>query len=278
MLNLSKVKFSKKDHVKKIRLPKRISSELAYLIGIHLGDGSMVYDAKRHDSWISYSGNLTEEYDWYINYLKPLIKKLFNINVSIVEDKRVGHSMIRIYFRSKAILLFLHKTVDLPLGNKKNCHIPKTIMKANDVIKRSFLRGLADTEFCIYFLDKRKVGKNHYPIISYRTSNAELTKEIDILFKKFGFKTYSRFNFKVKRNNKMFTASEIYLNGKDNLMRWMKVIGFSSPKHLTKYKIWKKFGYCPSYTTLIQRNKILNGKLKLSQVVKGALVQSSNKQ
>jgi len=35
----------------------------------------------------------------------------------------------------------------------------------------------------------------------------------------------------------------------------------SNPKHLTKYYIWKQFGFCPPNTTLKQRMDILKKKI-----------------
>ena len=41
----------------------------------------------------------------------------------------------------------------------------------------------------------------------------------------------------------------------------MKKIGFNNYAKYSKYEVWKKFGFCPPYTTLKQRKKILNGEL-----------------
>ena len=264
ILNTSNVNYSNIDLVKKIKIPNVLTLELAYLTGVHLGEGSMIYNKEKYDSWIAYSGNLIEEYDWYINYLIPLLKTLFNINPSIQEDRRIKRSMIRIYFRSKAILDFLHRVIGLPLGNKKGCSIPKTIIKANNKIKRNFLKGLADTEFSLRFSKKTTDGRYAYPAISYGTSNTNLAKSINSMLLTFGFKTYSRFGFRTWRNNTHLISNYIYLNGSKNLEKWMKEIGFSSPKHLTKYQIWKGFNHCPPNTTLNDRKAILKGNLDIN--------------
>ena len=43
-----------------------------------------------------------------------------------------------------------------------------------------------------------------------------------------------------------------------DLKKWFELIGFSNSKHNTKVEIWKKFGYCPPYTKLEERKKILS--------------------
>jgi len=263
-LNLSEVESSKKDLLRKIRIPKILTSQLAHLVGVHLGDGSMVHNKENYDYWVSYSGNLTEEYDWYMNYLIPIIKKLFNIDCKIQEDRRIKRSMIRIYFRSKSILTFLNKTIGLPLGNKAGHTFPKTIIKAPQKIKINFLKGMGDTEFSLSFKIKGKNGRHEYPTIAYGTSSIPLAKDINSMLNHFGFDTHARFNFIAYRYNIPHIANYITLNGSRNLELWMKKVGFTSPKHLTKYKIWKKFGFCPPHTTLLERRAILNGELDVN--------------
>lgn len=41
------------------------------------------------------------------------------------------------------------------------------------------------------------------------------------------------------------------------------VYSFHNPVHLTKYDIWKKFGFCPPRTKLQQRIDILEGKIDI---------------
>lgn len=38
-----------------------------------------------------------------------------------------------------------------------------------------------------------------------------------------------------------------------------QLIGSHNPKHITKFKIAQKFGYCPTKTTIEQRKQILKG-------------------
>ena len=87
-------------------------------------------------------------------------------------------------------------------------------------------------------------------------------KALDLL----GFSYSVQFNVKVTLNSKNFKRNEIYISGKENLKKWMKFIGFSNEKHLTKYLIWKKFGFCPPNTTLKQRLLILNDKMNILKI------------
>ena len=49
--------------------------------------------------------------------------------------------------------------------------------------------------------------------------------------------------------------------GEKNLKLWMDKINFNNFKHLSKYLIWKQYGFCPPKTNLKQREEILSEKL-----------------
>ena len=184
-LDISKVEFSKKDIKNNITIPHYLTSEIAYLIGIHIGDGSMnIY--KNVDYLITYTGHLIDEKEFHENTIAKLFKELFNKETKITYDKRRKHSCLRTYFRSKAILTFFNKTIGLPLGTKENCNIPKIIENSNIKIKKAFLKGLADTEFCLTF-KKRYRQKHYYPAITFGTQSKSLQKSIIILLKELDF-------------------------------------------------------------------------------------------
>ena len=44
------------------------------------------------------------------------------------------------------------------------------------------------------------------------------------------------------------------------VIRYFDIIGSNNPKHITKFKIWKQFGFCPPHTNLEQRKEILDNK------------------
>lgn len=255
-LDTSKVQFSKKDLKLGTKIPIELTSELAYFLGFHAGDGTLYFNRPKSTYVIGFTGHLSEENDLHQTVLIPLVRKLFNKEVHSIEDRRVNRSSIRTYFKSKAIFTFLHFTIGLPSGIKSNSDLPILIKNANKEIIFSFLRGLADADFTLAF--KRRHSEYNYPVISFSTNNTRLTKSLNNLLLEIGFTTYSRFDFNKPRYDVPLISNYIQISGKKNLEIWMKLIGFSSPKHLTKYEIWKKFGNCPPHTTLIQRRIKLN--------------------
>ena len=111
ILNLKNIKYSHKDNKKNIKFPKEMSKELAEEIGIHLGDGCMSFNR----NYFSVKTNKLEE-KYVTNFLIPLYKKLYNVDLKLMQLKNV--SGFEIY--SKAICEFKNKVLGLPYGEKIN--------------------------------------------------------------------------------------------------------------------------------------------------------------
>lgn len=73
-------------------------------------------------------------------------------------------------------------------------------------------------------------------------------------------KCFFRGNYKKQKPNWNPTYL-VRIDGNINVKRWFELIGSKNPKHITKFQIWKEFGFCPPYTTLEDRKKILKAEL-----------------
>jgi len=231
------IKLSRYDIQKGLKLPIKLTPDLAELIGIHVGDGNMyIYDrTKNNMRWVTYSisyfGNLKTDKIYFEKYLIPLIYKLFRIKSKILISKRDNTCILRIY--SKGIVLFLKKFGIMP--GKKVGGIPR-IIKINKELLSHFLRGLGDTDFSISL--KNKNG-NLYPVIAMACANPILTGDVSEALSMYGINNYLALN--VKRRDKRFPG-KIYrtnfveINGKKNLEKWINVIGFSNPARFNVIK------------------------------------------
>ncbi len=225
--------------------------ELSEFIGIMLGDGNIYTKNKNYR--IVITGHSEEDYDYLINYVKPLAKTLFKKEMSLWRYKHRNAIALALYSKE---VTDMFESLSLFPGPKKMI-IPKFI-KSNKKYIAPFLRGVADTDFCITF--KKKLRKNHsYPILTSSFSNKQFVKELKRLINGFNI-SCSTYEFKKKVNNKMFNSYQIDIYGKENLIKWMKEIGLKNKKHLMKIKIWKKLGYYKPHTSYKERLKILNKK------------------
>jgi len=256
-LDLSKVEFSNYDLRTGVKVPTKLDSDLAYFLGIHLGDGNMENCRKYYYS-LEYSGHLIDEYDFYTIQITHLFKKLFNKDLRLYKVFREEGNFLRLCTQSKAIFTFLNTSIGVVYGPKIQAGIPFILKQSPYVL--DFLKGFADADFSLAF-KKRDKDLHYYPVISIQSSNTKLIVEINDLLKKNGFQTYTHLNFPKKRYEKIHISNELDLNGVEELNKWIKLIGFNSRKHLTKYLVWKKYGFCPPYTTLPQREQILKREL-----------------
>lgn len=254
-LDLSKVKFSKMDKFFNIKIPDKLSTDLAYETGLHIGDGHLTM-IKRKDTNVNlfhivFSGNWLEEKDFYYETISPLIFKIYNKQSHIRMDHK---NAIRLYFNSKAIATFKSNVLGLPIGKKiGKVRIPKIIRDSSLEIRKNCLKGIIDSDFCLSF---KKGGR--YPDItaSFPIECKNLINDIeDVLSDLDVGCCICVENRKDDRYNpiKFYNAYKIDINGKENLNKVVKHISFKNPIHFTKLLLWMKTGRCLPYTTLKDR-------------------------
>ncbi len=253
-LDLKNIEFSKIDKQRGIKLPLFLDSKLAEDIGIQIGDGCISKGKK--DYIINCSFNANEDLQYMQNFVVTLKTKLFK-NANLISSKIGGE--VRIKIGSRAVFDFYTKIIGLPAGSKNEVEIPKIIFENRDHLI-SCTRGIMDTDFSLSFKKKHK-QVHYYPVISANFKSKKLVKQLELIFNKLGFKVHAEFDYERfdRRFGKVITHY-IYLNGKNNLERWWKIIGSNNPRLITKYKIFKKSGSCPPKTNVKERFEILNGK------------------
>lgn len=209
-LNLRGIRFSKRDIEKGIFFPKEMSSELAEEIGIHLGDGCMSFSR----NYFSVKTNKTEE-KYVTDFLFPLYKKLYNIDLKLMRLKSV--SGFEAY--SQALCEFKNKSLGIPYGEKvERIEVPKLILKTkNKEIYRAFIRGLFDTDGCVCIV------KKNYPIISITINSKKLIEKTAEMLRRMGFIPF-------------YNKNTICLNGEIMLEKWIKEINSSNPIKKEKLK------------------------------------------
>lgn len=234
------MEFSKKDVQKGLILPRSITLELAYLIGVFVGDGSINVRLSKKEYLIKCVGNPRDEKELYNGVVGPLFKKVFGFIPDIrLKDSNTTYGFV-VY--SKSLVSYLTNVIGLPIGQKYDKLSVLPSITSNDKFIVSFLRGLFDTDGCITF-KKRYRDYPYYPVISFSSKSKTLVKEVSHILNSYGFNIVEYYDYKVKdkRIIKGFTIiNRVELNGKDNLELWMKTIGFLSPKHIAKIEKYGK--------------------------------------
>ena len=209
-----------------IKFPEGLSEELAELIGIHLGDGSLYRD-NNYNYNITYSGNLKKDKN-YMNYINLLFLNLFNIKLKpFINEKK---SSIELRLRSKAIYIFFKDTLKLPSGKKKDLSIPNYIKK-DKIYLTAFLRGLFDTDGCFILQKSRKY---YYIIAKISTkhknfaqdiSDSLMTLSIPSYIATKGSKFYEGYDVIIRNKNAKLFFNIIKPKNQRNISKYYKIVG-----------------------------------------------------
>lgn len=219
--NLSMIKPSQFDRLKKISFPKNLTPELAEEIGISLGDGFL--SNKKFEYRLK--GNKNEK-EYYDIFLKTLYKNLFSVKVNIKEyETTYGFELY-----SKAFWEFKAKCLGLPIGRKNNAILPVVIKVKDENILTAFIRGIFDTDGSVSFIHKYGLG-GYYPIISITLKPKRLLFGIANILDMLGLEP---------RVNKSGDYWVISLNGYERLRKYSKIIGWNNTKNINKVVEWKR--------------------------------------
>lgn len=233
------IKLSKKDKERGLKIPHEVTNDLAYLSGILIGDGHLRFDEREHRYSISCVGHPKDEKDLYDKIIAPLIERLFGIKT--VPTLCDGGTTYGIRIGSKSLVYFFSEVIGLPTGAKSGIITIPEIFKKREPFLKAFIRGYADTDFCLT-LKKRYRNIQYYPVIVGVSKSKRIMKELVAYLESQGFIVSRDFNRKYydKRFGKYTITHRFQLYGHKQLVHWMRCIGFSNPKHLRKFELWRK--------------------------------------
>jgi hypothetical protein len=258
--DISKIEYSWKDKKKGIILPEKMTSELAYLVGVHIGDGTMnIYQRKNQvDYFYELCGHAVNDKLFHDSIMLPLFEKLFNIET---KDRANSLGCIGINIRSKAFVTFLHDCVGLPLGKKDGIDIPQTIFDSGLECLLACISGIFDTDFSLSFKNKNKT-LHKYPVISLNASSQCLINTISSVLTEVGISNFTHKRVvEDSRLSKPSVQFSVTCSGEKNLIKWFNLVGSKNPSYISRYSIWRKFGFCPPNTDYLMRRKILLGQI-----------------
>ncbi len=196
--------------LRRIKFPRR-SEELAELLGIFMGDGHVG----------EYQSSVTTNSETDIAhalFVQRLIRKLFAVPVRLRFRSKV--SACELVTSSKEVCRFLQEQ-GMSSGNKvrDGVEIPPWIQE-NERYAKAFVRGLFDTDGCVY-LDRHRYKDQVYKNVGIAFTNRTLSlleffkKRLEAL----GMRPTQKTRFTV------------FLRREEEIRRYFKTIGTSNPKH-----------------------------------------------
>ena len=194
-----------------------LTPQLCEFLGAFIGDG---FTNKYGSVYVTQiTGDLKLDYEYYTNTLMQILKKISpSSNPKIF---RIDNTA-RLTVYSKELYVLLTNRFKFKRGKKVYfVMIPKEIIESKNIdLINSCLRGVFDTDGSVYF-DKRY--KKPYIRIGLQMLSKNLMKQIFDLLSVQGIKTTITKDLK-----------KIQINGSENCKKFMKIVGFSNPRHLKK--------------------------------------------
>jgi hypothetical protein len=241
-----------------------INQELAEICGVHAGDGYL--RNRKNKIELDITGNV-EEKEYYSLHVIPLFNKFFGLN--LVAKQYVKGTYGFVTTNNKFRIL---NKLGFSYGKKSlTVFVPQPILLSNNVTLYSrFLRGLFDTDGNLSF--RKSYGKytnfkiqfHHYPIIRLTTISPKLSEGVSFMLNKLEINHFLYVHYPKKDNES--PAYIIIISGVERVNRWMDLVGSKNSVKFSRYLVWKKFGFCPTNTSLKQREDILSGKLDIYNI------------
>ena len=160
------------------------------LVGAFIGDGYLSASSGKY-TVLGFSGNGILDKD-YFNHLVNLIKKNF-------------------------------PTTSYSLTVRKD---ENTIVLRNDSFMNAVIRGIFDTDGCLFF-DSRKKYSRPYPRIVLQMASIPLIEQLETQLSK-------NFSLYVNKSNRDGKRNSLEIYGHLQLERFLKQVGFSNKRHLSK--------------------------------------------
>ncbi len=263
----TKLEFSMGEYsnrVKKYPLPTSIDEDLAYLIGLLIGDGTLTYDDSIY---------LTSRDDFISNEFTRICKKLFEIDV---KTKKNGKDH---YICSKYIRDFL-LTIGLEHKRAHEKEVPEIILQAPKELIVAFLQGLFDTD---------GTAGNKHGKVSLSSTSEKLATQIQVILLNFGIlsslkikKTKSKpcFDVRITGNDSKLFYENINFRltrkkERSKLVSQIRMTNIDSVPHLNTVLTKIKKRYLEKSSDLSSDKKLKYNK-KISGVYDSYLKQSRN--
>jgi intein/homing endonuclease len=220
MVAVTSLKYPKKSHRKLVKFPEP-SAMFAEFIGIMIGDGGINNEWQANITLNSIADKS------YAEYVTALCVKLFNL-VPAVRKRKAKNALV-IVLTSTSVVDFLVSR-GLRRGNKlaQSLDIPEWVL-ANRHYQRSCVRGLIDTDGCLY-IHKHKVAGKYYKNIGlcFTSASPRLIGQVATIFEEWGIVPHINAGGK---NINLYSVKAVE--------RYLRIFGTSNMRISSVFKKWK---------------------------------------
>ncbi len=211
-----------------------LSPELAEVTGALIGGGCLSIFLANYDSRWRFQTVFTgsaDELSYYADFVQPVIQKAFGIRGRLFIRKYKNLESTRYYITSPKLLDFFAE-LGIPIGVKSHTVFIPPIFFDDEELLRACLRGIWDTDGCIYQRYTKRY-KNHarwypnYLVLQFKTASQKLVEDMKKALDVFSIKS----NKTLKTKNNIFVLN---INNQSEIQKFLDLIGFRNPHHLNR--------------------------------------------
>jgi len=235
----------------------QLTTDIAEILGMHAGDGYL----RAVKPEFEMSGGF-EEREYYDSHVIPFFEKILNKKINGRWMRTKGTYGFSVCNQKLAAFLLEY---GFPSGKKSRIVvIPQQVMGSSEDIKLAFLRGYFDTDGCLTFGKKYSSTlsgqqKHQYPRIILSSVSKQLILGVGTILN--GFHVPYSYYVYVSRIPTEGDRHKIQISGDKWCDWWFQYVNPSNSVKVTRYAVWKMYGFCPPRTTLDMRRKFLKGKI-----------------
>jgi intein/homing endonuclease len=204
----------------KVKFPRQVTKELAYIVGVILGDGSL--SGKNSNERGNWKIAVCFDNEKHCKIYRRYMKRVFGINPKYYWTKK-GYFECSI--ASKALHWFFQQFFEIKNGVKHDSIIVPSVVKAQSAgIVSWFIQGLFDTDGTI--VPSRKT-------ITFASTSEKIVQQLELLLKEFGITSYS--NKWIKKGGFKALYS-VRLHSRKSVLAFAENIGFQHPEKRKRLK------------------------------------------
>jgi len=200
-----------------------LNEEICEFIGAFIGDGYMSLMGKKNYV-VGVSGNKVLDEDYLKNRLIPIVKKYFPKSNPHLRYRTDENTIVLLIY-SKELCHFLME-LGFNFGPKSRTVTIPSLIICKENLMNATTRGIFDTDGC-FFIDKRKNYKKPYPRITLQVASIPLIEQLETYLSK-------NFSLYVDKSNRDGKRNTLEIYGYQQLERFLKQIGFSNKRHMSK--------------------------------------------
>lgn len=219
------------------RLPLKLSDSLIRITAHVIGDGGI---SKRHgNKTVTYSNKANE----LLEQFKKDIQQVFGeIEPTSINDKK--SKCIELFYPS-IIGFLLNKIIGIQSSADK--HVPSLVLKCSERSRRIFLGALFD--------DEGNVNMEAYKI-NFEIASYNIIRDVKFMLERLSIKTSNIVRVDRRENDR--PRYKITVNGRQNIVRYGKMIGFSSKEKSEKLNALMNFYKIPHRNKIEVKRAIIN--------------------